>query len=64
MFVQHLYLTAGSKTFPIPMCISCAYGKQHRRNYMKNNAGQITKENSTPGDLVSIDQFKSSLLGQ
>jgi len=54
----------GSKTCPIPMCISCTYGKQHRRNYMKSNAGQITKENSTPGDLVSVDQFESSLLGR
>ena len=54
----------GSKTCPIPMCISCAYGKQHRRKYMKSNAGQITKENSTPGDLVSVDQFESSLLGR
>jgi len=53
-----------AKTCEIPLCPSCIFGKQHRTYFIRAKSREITKSHMKPGELVSVDQFESTLAGR
>ena len=53
-----------TKSYEFPLCSSCIFGKQHRITFTRTKSREITKPHMKPGDLVSVDQFESTLAGR
>ena len=58
------HFSAEAKSCDIPLCSSCIFGKQHRTPFLRTKSREITKSHMKPGDLVSVDQFESTLAGR
>ena len=48
---------------PLPKCLSCLYGKAHRKPWRMHKSDPKIKLSTIPGAVVSIDQLESPVLG-
>jgi hypothetical protein len=67
---RHLHTACCKITHP-PLCATCQYGKQKRRptpsktaSVVRDNVGNLKKDDLLPGQRVSVDQFICSTKGR